>query len=76
MEYVCIGLVSTYYTICCGLMCHSLCGEYHDGHKQKKRKYHLKQEKKYNITMMPLREYEYRNQDKYKNIKLDIIPEE
>lgn len=45
MEYVCIGLVSTYYTVCCGLMCHSMCKEYHDLHKQKKREYHLKQEK-------------------------------
>ena len=75
MEYVFIGLVSAYYTVCCGLMCHSICKEYYDEHKRKKMEYHLKQEKKYNITMIPLREYEYQNQYKYKNVKLDMIPE-
>ena len=41
MEYVFIGLVSAYYTVCCGLMCHSICKEYYDEHKRKKMEYHL-----------------------------------
>ena len=38
-SYMCCGLVSSYYIICCSLMGHSLCKEYYDERIKIRREY-------------------------------------
>ena len=70
-KYVCMGIVATYYIICCGAMGYSLCKEHYDEKKKRRKEYEVIPTEAPAIQMMGEREYEYRQ-----NQKLPSIPEE
>ena len=70
MDYICMGVLTTYYTVCCGLICCDLCREYYYNNNRAREYTNISHIDR-NISMMTLREYETRQ-----HMRLDSIPEE